>query len=95
MFGLPEEVGGQKGRVGCLVGDDGDLGGSGQEVYAHPPEELTLGFGDIGIAGPDYHVDRLNLLHAEGDRGQGLHPADTQYLVGPRYLPRHRGPWPR
>src|SRR5215203_227005 len=83
MFGLPEEVGGQKGRVGCLVGDDGDLGGSGQEVYAHPPEELALGFGDVGVARPDYHVDRLNLLHAKRYRGQGLHPADTQYLVGP------------
>src|ERR671913_1458658 len=83
MFGLPEEVGGQKVRVGRLVGDDGDFGGPGQEVYAHPPEELALGFGDVGVAGPDYHVDRLNLLHAERYRGQGLHPADAQYLVGP------------
>jgi hypothetical protein len=86
MLSLPEEISGQKVRVSRLVGDDGDLGRPGQEVYAYLPEELALGFGDAGVAGSDYHVHRLYLLHilyAEGNRSQSLHPTDAEYLVGP------------
>ena len=45
--------------VGGIVGDDQDFGRAGEEVDADPAIELSLGLGDISVAGADKHIDRL------------------------------------
>ena len=59
MLGLAEQIGGDDGRPRGLVGDDEDLGRAGEEVDADDPEQLALGLRDVGVAGADEQVDRL------------------------------------
>ena len=59
VLGLPEQVGGDELGVGRLVGDHEDLGRAGEQVDADRPEQLALGLGDVGVAGADDHVHRL------------------------------------
>ena len=65
-----------------LVGDDQRLGRPGEEIDADAAEQLPLGLGDIGIAGPDDHVDRRDGLGAERHGGDRLHAAEHEDLVG-------------
>ena len=65
-----------------VVGDDQRLGGACEQVDADPPEELALGFGHVGVAGTDDHVDRLDRLGAERHRADRLHAAEHVDLVG-------------
>ena len=89
----PEQVGGDPLRVGGLVGQHRHLGRSGQQVDAHPAEELPLGLGDEGVARADEHVDRCFVEQAEGHGAQRLHAADGEHPVGPRQVGavEHRG----
>ena len=82
MLGLAEQVGGDDLRVGGLVGDDGDLGRPGEQVDRHRAEELTLGLGDVGVAGADEHVDGRLAEQAERHRGERLHAAEHEDAVG-------------
>ena len=65
-----------------VVGDDQRLGRAGEEVDADAAEKLALGLGDIGIAGPDDHVDGLDRRRAERHGRDRLHAAEHVNLVG-------------
>ena len=82
MLGLAEEIGGADFAVDRVVGDDQRLGRPGQKIDADAAEQLPLGFGDIGIAGSDDHVDRRDGLGAERHGGDRLHAAKHENLVG-------------
>ena len=59
-----------------------DLGRAGEQVDADRPEELPLRLGDVGVAGADDHVHRLEALDPERHGGQRLDAADAEDLVG-------------
>ncbi len=82
MLGLAQQVGGAHLGVGGLVGDDQDLGRAGEQIDADPAVKLALGLGDIGVAGPDQHVDRPERLGAERHRRDRLDAAEHINLVG-------------
>ena len=82
VLGLAEQIGGADFAVDRVVGDDQRLGRPGEEIDADAAEQLPLGFGDIGIAGPDDHVDRRDGLGAERHGGDRLHAAEHENLVG-------------
>ena len=88
VLGLAEQVGGDEPASAVLVGDDQDLRRPGEQVDADEAEQLALGLGDVGVAGADEHVDGLEVLDPEGHRGQRLHAAEADDLVGARG--RHR-----
>src|SRR4028118_168395 len=88
MLRLPEEVCGEQVRVRRVVGNDSDLGRTGEKVYTHGAEELALSLRNVGVASTHDHVHWLDLLVAERDRGQSLYASKAQDLVGPRG--RHR-----
>ncbi len=71
VFGLGQEVGGDMGGVGVLVGDDQHLAGAGDHVDLHPPRHLPLGLGDELVAGADDHIRPGHGFGAEGQRGDG------------------------
>ena len=75
MLGLAQQVGRAHLGVGGVVGDDQDLGRAGEQIDADPAVELALGLGDIGVAGADQHVDRLEALGAERHRRHRLDAA--------------------
>ena len=58
VLGLADEVGGDEGGVGGVVGEDGDLGGTGLGVDADAALEQALGGGDVDVARARDHVDR-------------------------------------
>ncbi len=82
MLGLAEQIGGADFAVDRVVGDDQRLGRPGEEIDADAAEQLPLGLGDIGVAGPDDHVDRRDGLGAERHGGDRLHAAEHENLVG-------------
>ena len=82
MLGLAEQVGGDELRVGGGVRDHEHLGRPRQQVDADAPEQLALGLGDVRVAGADEHVDRLGAAEPERHRGQRLHAAEAEHLVG-------------
>ena len=59
MLGLTDQVGGQQARVGGLVGDDADLGGTGDRVDAHERGDERLGGGHEDVARAGDLVDRV------------------------------------
>ena len=75
MFRLAEEVGRAKLGIHGVVGNDHRFGRAGEEVDPDAAVKLALGFGDIGVAGPDQHVDGLDAFRAKRHRAHGLHPA--------------------
>ena len=87
MLGLTQNVSGDQARVGGTVGHHEDLGRAGEQVDPHTPEELALGLGDVGVAGPDEHVDRRQVVDKpEGQRRhrrQRLDPAERRDRVRP------------
>ncbi len=88
MLGLAQQIGRAHLGVGAVVGDDQDLGRPGEQIDADLAIELALGFGDIGVAGPDQHVDRLESLGAERHRRHRLDAAQHMDLVGAAQMHR-------
>ncbi len=78
VLGLGEQVGGDEGRVGAVVGEDQDLAGAGDAVDVDEPEDLALGGGDVGVAGADDLVDAGDLAGAERGGGDRLGAADGE-----------------
>ena len=81
MLGLRQEIGGDKARVGARIGQDHDLGRTGDHVDADDAENAPLGRGDEGVAGPDDLADGRDRLRAVGERGDRLGAADAIDLV--------------
>ena len=86
MLGLAQEIAGHQSRIGPIIGDDGDLGGSGQKVEAALPEELALGLGHEFVAGPTQHVGLRHPVHAKGHQGESLHSAQHEDAIGAGFL---------
>ena len=86
VLGLAEQVDGHGERVGVLVRDDEGLGRSREQVDADLTEELTLGFGHVGVARAGEHVDAVDGLRAESQSGDGLYPSHHEDLVGLRQV---------
>ena len=82
MLGLAEQIGGADFAVDAVVGDHQRLGRAGEQIDADAAEQLALGFGDIGVAGADDHVDRRDRLGAERHRGDRLDAAEHVDFVG-------------
>ena len=82
VLGLAQQVGRAQLTVHRLVGDHQRLGGTREEIDAHPAEELALGLRDEHVARADEHVDRIDGLGAERHSAHRLHPAETADLVG-------------
>ena len=80
MFGLADEVGGQVGGVGGVVGDDADLGGAVLPVDADLALQDALGGGDVHVAGAGDHVDGRALTGAVGEHGERLRAAGRVHL---------------
>jgi len=78
VLGLAEQVGGAHLAVDAVVGDDQRPRSGREQIDADAAEQLTLGFRHIGVAGPDYHVDRADCLGAER-HGGGL-PAPAEHV---------------
>ena len=78
---LREQVDGGEEGVGVVIGDDEDLGGSGEQIDADLAEELALGLGDVGVARSGDEVDRCDRLGADRHSGDGLHAAEHVDLV--------------
>ena len=88
MFRLAEQVGGADLAIDRVVGDHQRLGWPGEQVDADAAEQLPLGFGDVGVAGPDDHVDRGDRLGADRHGGNGLHAAQHVNLVRAAHVHR-------
>ena len=85
MLGLADQVGGDELRGSAQSSAiDQDLGRPGEQVDADLAEELALGLGDVGVARPDEHVDALDRLGPERERGDRLDAAEDADLVGAR-----------
>jgi hypothetical protein len=82
VLGLTQQVGCAHLGVRGVVGDDQNLGRAGEEVDADPAIELPLGLGDIGVAGPDQHVHRLEGRGAERHRRDCLNAAENMDFIG-------------
>ncbi len=59
MLGLPDEVGGDHVSIGGIVGDDRDLGRTGEHVDADLAEKHALRLGNELVARTDDDVRRL------------------------------------
>ena len=69
MLGLADEVGGDEGRISRIVGEDGDLSGSGLGIDADESATQSLGCRDVDVAGTGDEVDRIE------DRTVGIRTA--------------------
>ena len=79
MLGLAEEVGGDDGRVGAVVGDDEELARAGGHVDGGAAGEAgdeRLGLGDPGVAGAANLVAAGDCAGAQGQGGDRLGAAD-------------------
>ena len=83
MFRLPQQIGRHHLGVRRVVGDDQHFGRPRQQVDTHPPEQLALGLGDVGIAGSDDHVDGGDLVGPVGHGRERLRAAQQVDLVRP------------
>ena len=85
VLGLADEVGGDVLRVGAVVSEDGDLGGTGLGVDADEPLEQPLGRRDVDVPGSGHEADGLAdhvaVLEAVGEGGHGLGAAHGIHLV--------------
>jgi hypothetical protein len=68
------------------IGDDENLGRTGDHVDPDPAEDAPLRSGNVRITWPDDFVDRRNRRRAEREGGDRLRPADAVYLVDPDQL---------
>ena len=90
MFRLGQHVGGDIGRPGAVIGDDQDLGGSGDHIDAHHPRHLALGLGDKLVARTDDDVDFGDGLGTEGEGGNRPGRADLVDFSDADLLRRHQ-----
>ena len=81
VLGLAEQVRRDEPGIGAAVGEHRDLGRASEQVDADRPEELALRLGDVGVAGADDHVHRLEALDPVRQGGQRLDAADAEDLV--------------
>ena len=70
-------------RIGGSIGEDHDLGRSGDHIDADDAEHPALGGRDIGVARTDDLGDRRDGRRPIGQRGHGLRAADPVDLVDP------------
>ena len=94
MLGLAQQVCGTQFAIYRVVGNDQGLRRTGQEVDTDASEELTLGLGDIGVAGAYQHVDRLEIaarrtLGSERHQANGLYAAKRQDGIRARHVLGH------
>ena len=86
VLGLTEQVRRTQLGIDGLIGDDERLGRAGKQIDADAAEQLPLGLGDEGIAGPHQHVHRCNGLRAERHGGNRLDAAKAIDLVGATHV---------
>nr|WP_245639192.1 hypothetical protein [Rubellimicrobium mesophilum] len=84
MLGLREEVGRDHLGVAGAVGEDVDLGRTGELVDADGTEDLPLGLVHEGVAGAHDLVHRGHRLRPEGEGRDGLRATDAEDAVGAR-----------
>src|SRR6516164_6053476 len=83
---LRHQIGSDPLRIVVPVGDDENLGRTGDHVDPDAAEDAPLRGGNIRITWPDDFVDRRNRRRAEREGGDRLRPADAVYLVDPDQL---------
>nr|GFC74681.1 hypothetical protein [Tanacetum cinerariifolium] len=81
-------VGGAEFAVNAFIGDHQCLGRPGEQVDAHTAEQLTLGFGDKGVAWTDQHVHLSNGFGAQRHRADRLDAAQAIDFVGAGHVLR-------
>ncbi len=81
VLGLRDEVGGDEGGDGGVVGQDADLGRAGLGVDAAAALHQALGRGDVDVARAGDDVDRAAVLRAVREHRDGLRAADRPHLV--------------
>ena len=86
VLGLAQQVDRDDERVGVLVGDDQDLGRTGEQVDADLAEQLPLRLGDERVAGAGDQVHPVDRLGADRQRRDRLHAAEQVDLVGARQM---------
>src|SRR5680860_1449241 len=59
---------------------------AGQTVYAHSPEDLTLGFCHVGVTRPAAHVRPPDTLSSEGHGRHSLCAADPIHLMNTQHV---------
>ena len=83
MLGLAQQVHRAHFAVDRFVSNDQRLGRAGEQVYANPAVQLSLGLSHKHIARAHQHVHRRHRLGADGHGGHRLHTAQHQNLVSP------------
>ena len=83
VLGLAHQIGSDPLGIVEAVGDDEDLGRSGDHVDPDHAEQLALGLSDPGVAGAGDDIDRRDPFRAVGQRGDRLGPADPPQFVDP------------
>ena len=89
MLRLSKQVGRVQLGIDRVVGDHHGFGRTGEQVDADTAEQLTLGFGDKGVAGPDKHMHRIDGLGADGHGTDRLNAAERIDFM--RTAKMHRG----
>ncbi len=91
VLGLREQVGGDEGGVGAVVGDDQHFGRSGRHVdrrTARIGRDFELGQRDPGVAGAEQLVAAGHRFAAVGKRGDRLRAAELEHA---RHAAQFRG----
>lgn len=91
MLGLRQQIDRHDKGVGGLVGDDEDLGGTGEQVDADLAEQLALCLGHIGIARSGDQIDPLDRLGSGGQGPDRLNSTEKVDLVRAREVHRCYG----
>ncbi len=78
MLGLADQVGRDAMGVRSFVSHDHGLGWARHDVNPDLAEELSLRFGDEGVAWPDENVCGLLREQPKGQRRDRLHTAQAQ-----------------
>ena len=83
VLGLAEQVGRAHFGVDGVVGDDQRLGRPGEQIDADAPEQLPLGFRDVGVARPDDHVHRAIVSVPSAMAATACTPPSTKISSAP------------
>ena len=78
VFCLGQQIGGGKGRVRALIGDNGDFGRAGEHIDADFAVDEFLGGVNIGIAGANDDIALRHGFRAVGHCRNGLCAADFE-----------------
>ena len=85
MLCLSEQVGRHQFSVGSVVSDHRNLRWTREQVDCNGAKELSLGLGNVGIAGTDEHVNRRLPEKTESHGRQGLHAPEHKESVDSGY----------